>query len=93
MPLKGGVKQRLKRPHIPDAPPDAVDEEEAGTKKARTFATGGRKRASSMGDFLSSMYLIGNVHQPLEWESLISHCKSVNAGMGRGPRPSGRRFI
>ena len=58
---KGGVRQQLIKDD--EIIVDADDDNNAGSTM-RSYATGGRKRARDVGDFLSSMYLIGRLSAP-----------------------------
>ena len=60
MPLHGGVRQRLKLAHPVPAEPAQAD----GPTKTKTFSTGGRQRAFTIGQFLTGLFTIGRLSAP-----------------------------
>ena len=71
MPPKGGVRQQLQRAREERAAEERaveapVPEDGPGETRdtTRSYATGGRKRARSIGEFVSGLYLVGRLSAP-----------------------------
>ena len=66
--MKGGVKQQLKDEFSGRRPLTDVDTQvdmaNNSMSRQRTFATGGRKRARTIGQYFTSMMLIGRLSAP-----------------------------
>ena len=76
MPPKEGVRQRLRREREEAeiernalAGGVGVDEPAEQTDTMRTWASGGRKRSRTLGEFLTGMYLVGRMSAPELQES------------------------
>ena len=77
MPLRGGVKQQL----LDDRPHGVADGANSDGKgnTMRSYATGGRKRAKTAGQFLTSLYLIGRLSAPELQEGAASQPSASSA--------------
>ena len=63
MPLRGGIRQQF----AGDQPGDSSDSDGPARDAdhgMRSYATGGRKRARTAGQFLTSLYLVGRLSAP-----------------------------
>ena len=88
LPPKGGVRQQLRRAREAAEREEAeeggaeaeAEEEEAGNDDtARSFSTGGRKRARTIGEFMQGLYVVGRLSAPELQEGAAAASSSSSA--------------
>ena len=82
---KGGVRQRLRELREDMNEDERARDggaEEVTEDKARTYSTGGRKRARTVGEFVSGLYLVGRLSAPELQEGAAAASSSSSSSAG-----------